>query len=138
MKRSSGAILIDVMVAAFVISIGLVPLAGLFIQVGRSGQWMNSQEQAVLIAGERMEQLHGQGSVNWSSSALAGEAASDFVEMSGIRFDRAVRIVFRTDLDPAGHLMEAEVCITWSERGQTRKVTLMTYYAVDTGVANMQ
>ena len=59
-KNGRGTILIDVLVAAFVLSIGLVSLAGLFTQISRSGKWLNSQEQAVLLAQERMEQLHGQ------------------------------------------------------------------------------
>ena len=136
-KRCRGAILIDVLVAAFVLSIGLVSLAGLFTQISRSGKWLNSQEQAVLLAQERMEQLHGQGSTDWTSARLIAGNASDSVEKSGVRFARTSRVDFRRDLDSAGHLMEAEVCVSWTEKGQNCSVVLLTYFAVDTGIENL-
>ena len=138
MKKRSGAILLDVLLATFILSIGLVPLAGLFIQVSQSGQRMNGQEQAILLAQERMELLHGMGSKGWNSATLAGGAAPDFVEKSGIHFDRNTKVSLRTDLDPSGHLMEAEVCVTWNEKGQSCHITLLTYFAVDTGIENME
>ena len=136
-KRSRGAILIDVLVAAFVLAVGLAPLAGLFTQISREGQWQDNREQAVLLAQERMEQMHGQGSVDWAAERLAAENTSDFVEKSGVRFARSSRVDFRRDLDAAGHLMEAEVCVSWSEKGQNCSVVLLTYFAVDTGIENL-
>ena len=53
-RQSRGAILIDVLVAAFVLAAGLAPLAGLFTQISREGQWQNNREQAVLLAQEKL------------------------------------------------------------------------------------
>lgn len=138
LKRQTGAILADVLCAAFILGVGLVSLAAWFVQAGRTGQCLNHEEQAILLAQDRMEQLHGLGSVDWKSATLHGLAVPDSVEKAGMRFDRSANVVQRKDLDPSGHLLEAEVSVSWDENGKLRRMSLLTYFAVETAIENLQ
>ena len=135
--RRRGAILMDVLVAVYILSVGLFSLAGVFIQISRAGQQVNCQEIAVLLAQEKLELLHGQGSVDWQAATLLGMAGVEIVERGGLRFERSTRIGLRSDLDSTGHLLEAEVRVAWTENGRNGLLVLLTYFAVGTALEKL-
>ncbi len=127
-----GAILADVMIASFLLSIGLLAVVGVFIQATQAGERMNRQEHAACFAADGMERLRHWGSQEWTAENLADAADSASVEMDGVRFERTTTLRMRPDLDPTGHLLEAEVRVRWVEKNQPRQTVLVTYFAVDT------
>jgi Tfp pilus assembly protein PilV len=139
MRRGfKGAILMDVLVAAFILSVGLVAVAGLFIQTSRAGHVMNHEEAAVFLAQDAMERLRNRGSAGWTVAALSGAAVTDAVEHGGMHFDRTTLLQIRPDLDSSAHLVEAVVTVDWQEKNQPRRTVLMTYFAVNTELENLR
>ena len=136
--RQRGAFVMDVMIAVCILSIGFLAVVGLFIRVSQSGQDLDRLEQASYLAEDGMERLRHQGSEEWTSEALLAEAGSEPVDKNGVHFVRSITLRMRPDLDPAGHLMEAEVRVGWNEKAGARSIVLMTYYAVDTELENLR
>ena len=136
--RNRGVILADVLAAAFILSIGLLAVAGLFIQVGQAGQVLSRQEQAACFAADGMERLRHAGSEEWTRANLADAAEPEWLEKDGVQFERTVALHERPDLDSTGHLLEAEVRVSWMEKTGTRQVALVTYFAVDTGLEDLR
>lgn len=126
-----GAILLDVLVATYILCIGLVPLAGLFIQLSGAQTQAGHQELAALLAQEKLEQLHA------ANDSLAGMNGTEVIEREGLRFQRSARTQTRTDLDATGHLTEAEVRVEWLEHGQRRSLALVTYFTVGLAVGKL-
>jgi hypothetical protein len=133
-----GAILADVVAAAFILSIGLLAAAGLFIQIGQAGQVLGRQEQAACFAADGMERLRHAGSEEWSPAKLAGAARPEWLEKDGVQFERTVTLHERGDLDSTGHLLEAEVRVSWVEKNGMRHIAMVTYFAVDTGLDDLR
>jgi hypothetical protein len=79
-----------------------------------------------------MERLRHWGTEEWTLENLSDAAETDWMERDGVRFERAIVLHLRPDLDPAGHLLEAEVRVNWLEKDQPRRMVLLTYFAVDT------
>lgn len=134
MKRVGhrGVILVDVMIAFFVLSVGLLAVIGLFIQAGQAGGRLSRQESAACFAADGMERLRHWGSQEWTAENLADAAEPASLEKDGIRYERTTELRMRPDLDPAGHLLEAEVHVSWEEKNQLCQCILVTYFAVDT------
>ena len=128
----SGVILVDVLFSVYILSMGLVPLAGLFTQISRSGTHAGHQEMAVNLAQDKLEMMHSRGSVGWQAGTLMAMAGTEIVACGGQEFVRTTRVALRSDLDSAGHLLEAEVSVSWAERGQECRTLLVTYFAVGT------
>lgn len=135
---NSGAILVDVLTASFILSIGLLAVLGLFIQVGQSGQVLNRQEHAACFAGDGMERLRHWGSQEWTTDNLAAAADSERMEKDGVLYERTIVLRMRPDLDSTGHLLEAEVRVSWLEKNQPRQMALVTYFAVDTELEGLR
>ena len=54
-RNRRGALLADVVVAIFILSVGLLAVVGLFIQVAQAGKTLARQEQAACLALQAME-----------------------------------------------------------------------------------
>ncbi len=133
-----GAILFDVLVGVFVLSVGLLAVVGLFIQTSQAGKLLNRHEQAACLAQEAMERLRNFGSEDWSADSLITFVGSDSFTVEGVVFERTTRFRPRPDLDAAGHLAEMEVQVRWLENGQPLVYSLLTYFAVDTDLENLR
>lgn len=127
-----GVILADVMIAFFILSVGLIAVIGLFIQAGQAGGMLSRQEHAACFAADGMERLRHWGSQEWTAENLADAAETVSLEKEGIRYERITELRPRPDLDPTGHLLEAAVRVSWEEKNQLRQCVLLTYFAVDT------
>ena len=136
--RVRGAILADVLIAVFILSVGLVAVVGLFIQVGQSGKLLSRQEQAACYAAEGMERLRHWGTAEWTAQNLADAADSASMQKDGVQFDRTIVLRPRPDLDPLGHLLEAEVRVVWAEPSRPGQLVLLTYFAVDTPLEGLR
>ena len=136
--RRRGAILFDVLVGVFVLSVGILAVVGLFIQAGQAGKLLNQQEQAACLAQETMERVSNIGSEDWSADSLATLVGNETISVDGVVFERTIHFLPRPDLDTAGHLAEMEVQVLWQENGQPKRYCLLTYFAVDTGLENLR
>lgn len=133
-----GAILSDVLIAVFILSVGLLALVGLFIQVGQAGTLLNRHEQAACLAQQAMERLGNLDGEDWTAEDLATAVGREQLPDDGTGFTRTASFQLRPDLDPAGHLAEVAVQVHWQEAGQNRVYSLVTYFAVDTGLENLR
>lgn len=133
-----GAILLDVVTAVFILSVGLLAVAGLFIQTGWAGIAMNHEETAVILAQDAMERLRNQDGAEWTVASLSDAAVTDVVTRGGISFARKTVFQPRPDLDSNGKLIEAVVTVAWTERAQPRKTVLITYFAVNLDLENLR
>ena len=66
------------------------------------------------------------------------EAGSESVEKNGVRFIRTILLRTRPDLDPSGHLVEADVQVSWTANNDSSSIVLVTYFAVDTELENLR
>ena len=126
-----GAFLVDVVVACAILSVGLLALAGFFLTAVRSGRELDHCEQASYLAEDRLEQLRNEG------DAEPG-VGSETIWRGGVEYSRVTALKNRPDLDADGHLLEAEVRVSWRERLTPRTVALVTYFAVDTGLDELR
>lgn len=122
--RCRGAFLVDVVVACAILSVGLLALAGFFIHAVRSGRELDHLEQASYLAEDRLEQLRNAG-------GLEPAAGAETIWRGGVEYSRVTALRNRPDLDADGHLLEAEVRVSWRERLTPRTMALVTYFAVD-------
>lgn len=137
-RWNQGALLVDVLIASFILSVGLMAVAGLFIQVSQTGKSLSRQEAAAYFAQDGMERLRHFGSEEWTAENLADAADTEWLEKDGVRFERAIILHTRPELDPKGNLMEAEVRVSWRENTQLRQMVLLTYFVVDTSMEGLR
>ena len=140
MKRDGtrGALLVEILAASFILSVGLLAVIGVYIQVGRAERALGHQEQAACFAGDGMEQLRNWGSMEWSAENLADAADPAWMEKDGVQYERQTTLRPRPDLDSMGQLVEAEVRVKWSEKSQICQVVLVTYFAVNDKLKGMR
>lgn len=140
MRRSGGrgAILSGVLIAVLILSVGILTWVGLFLQVDRAGHFLKHQEQAAVLALDGMERLRHLGSDGWTTENIEAAAGSEQLSRGEVQYERVTLVRSRSDLDPAGCLLEAEVRVRWQERSQNQTVALVTYFAVDTPLVNLR
>ncbi len=136
--NGKGLILSEVLVATFILSVGLLAWVGLFIQAGQAGNALKHQEQAAGLAMAGMECLRNLGTEEWTAENLRTAVGAEKLQLNDTQFDRFTLLRTRPDLDSAGQLLEAEVRIQWSEMGRRQTYSLLTYFAVDTELANLR
>ena len=136
--RDRGMILADVLVAAFILAVGLSAFAGLFVQQFRLSQALGHREQAVCFAAAGLEELRNWGAAEWTTANLEDAADPAELEMEGVQYRRTVTLRPRPDLDPAGKLLEAEVRVEWTDPPGPGQVALVTYFAVDTDIEGLR
>lgn len=137
-QHRRGAILSDVVIAVFILSVGLLAVVGLFIQVAQAGKTLARQEQAACLAQEAMEQWRNLAAEDSSAESLATLAGSEQISKDGLIFERITAYALRTDLDSRGHLAEMTVRVDWSEGGRQQSFALVSYFVVDTSLENLR
>ena len=133
-----GAILSDVVIAVFILSVGLLAVVGLFILVAQAGKTLARQEQAACLAQEAMQQWRNLAAEDSSAESLATLAGSEQISKDGLIFERVTAYALRTDLDSRGHLAEMTVRVDWSEGGRQQSYALASYFVVDTSLENLR
>ncbi len=133
-----GALLLDVVIAVFVLSVGLFAVAGLFIQVAQAGKTLARQEQAACLAQAAMEQWRNLAAEDSSAESLATLTGSEQITQAGVVFERVTSYALRTDLDSRGHLAELTVQVGWREGGRQQSYALVSYFVVDTPLENLR
>ena len=136
--RRRGAFLVDVVVACAILSVGLLALAGFFLNAVRAGRELDRLEQASYLAEDRLEQLRHDCGEQWAAADFWAEAGAETIWRGGVEYSRVTALRARPDLDGDGHLLEAEVRVSWRERLTPRSVALVTYFAVDTGLDDLR
>ena len=137
-QNRRGALLVDVLIAVFVLGVGLSALLGLFIQACRSGNALSRQEQAACLALAAMEQWRNLAIEDGSAESLASVAGREQLSQDGVSFERVTAYCLRTDLDPSGHLAEVAVRVIWTEGGQQQGYQLLTYFVVDAPLEHLR
>ena len=133
-----GAILSDVVIAVFVLRVGLLAVVGLFIQVAQAGKTLARQEQAACLAQEAMEQWRNLAAEDSAAESLATLTGSEQIVKGDIVFERSPAFCLRTDLDSRGHLAEMTVRVAWNEGGRQQSFALISYFVVDTSLENLR
>ena len=133
-----GAILSDVVIAVFILSVGLLAVVGLFIQVAQAGKTLARQEQAACLAQEAMEQWRNLAAEDSAAESLATLTGSEQIVKGDIVFERSTAFCLRTDLDSRGHLAEMTVRVAWNEGGRQQSFALISYFVVDTSLENLR
>lgn len=110
MRERKAFTLIEVLVAAAVLSIALVWLSSSMVRSMRQKSRLNQRLEAVYVASSKMEE--------GLAGAPPGEGASS--AYPGISWKRTMR-----DYGMDG-VLEIEVTVTWSERGEPAEYTLKT------------
>ena len=137
-RNRRGALLVDVLIAVFIISVGLLAVLGLFIQVCRNGNELSRHEQAACLALDAMEQWRNLAIEDDSAESLSSVAGSEQLSRDGVIFERVTTYCLRNDLDPQGHLAEVAVLVIWTEGGWQQRYQLLTYFVVDTPLEHLR
>lgn len=133
-----GAILADVVIAAFVLSVGLLAVVVLFMQVAQAGKVLARHEQAACMALEELEQYRNLAAEEGSAECLSSLVGHKQITKGGVVFERVTSYSLRTDLDSRGHLAELSVRVDWQEGNNLLHYSLVTYFVVDTELENLR
>src|SRR4030095_3401936 len=118
-----GFTLIEVLVAVFILTIGLLGTAGLTTGIIRGNHYSKNITSATAAAQSQLESVKSSGYVK----AVAANFPTDTVSMGGMTFNRATTI---TSDSPAANMKTISVVVTWTESNNTtRSVTLQTILA---------
>ena len=130
-RNMRGTILLDVTVAVFIVSVGLLSLLGLFVQCTQAGNAIKGKEQAALLAAEKMEMLRNREAGTATAEWLTSLAGTERLVRSGGEYERTLNLSPRTDLAADGCLWEVEICMVWQKKGGTERYGLVTYLVLD-------
>lgn len=133
-----GTILLDVTVAAFIVSVGLLAILGLFVQNAKVGNGMRQREKAAVLAMEKLELLRGAGAGKVTDEWLLAAAGSESICADRIDYERILTVRPRTDLDSDGQIWEVKIEIRWQDQGQAVHYGLMTYLVLDGDWGNLR
>lgn len=115
--------MIEVLVAVFILTIGLLGTAGLTTGIIRGNHYSKNITSATAAAQSQLESVKSSGYAN----AVAANFPTETVSMGGMTFNRATTI---TSDSPAANMKTIAVVVTWTESNNTtRSVTLQTILA---------
>ena len=118
-----GFTLLEVLVAIFILTIGLLGTAGLTTGIIRGNHYSKNITSATAAAQSQLESVKSSGYAN----AVAANFPTDTVSMGGMTFNRVTTI---TSGSPAANMKTISVAVTWTESNNTtRSVTLQTILA---------
>src|SRR5262245_39891577 len=118
-----GFTLLEVLVAIFILTIGLLGTAGLTTGIIRGNHFSKNITSATAAAQAQIESVKSGGYLY----ALAANFPTDSITMGGMTFTRTTTI---TANSPAANMKTVSVTATWTETNNTsRSVTLQTILA---------
>jgi len=119
---NAGFSFIDVMVALFVLTIGVLALADLQIASSKGNSSIKSTGNASNIAEKKLEEIKGMVYAN-----VAAEAPTEVLDPSGATFTREVQV---TANSPIANTKTVTVIVTWTDKNGAHKVSLATILAL--------
>jgi len=120
-----GFTLIEVLVTALVLTIGLLGTLGLATGIIRGNFFSKNITSATAIAQGQLEAVQNRGYVNATTTNFPTAAAT--VSMGGVDFSRTTTI---TDDSPSTNMKTISVTVTWTETNNAaRSVSLQTILA---------
>jgi Tfp pilus assembly protein PilV len=123
LRAESGSIYLEALIAIAVLSLALLPLIGAFIITPAAHRQAGQQMAALNLARGRLESLH----------ALSGDSWDDLDEETTIEAvdgqEYTVHLVVEPERPDQEGLRHVRVVVTWTGRGQERRVSLATAVA---------
>ena len=133
LAATSGFTLMEVLVALFVLALGLLGLASLQLSAGRSSMKSAQTTRAVLVAQARMETLKSAPFALLDESSAADTACQQSVQIkngsgTAVNFYQVDCTFVRTDIDSDGEddLSEMTVAVTYNSEPQPVTVRLIS------------
>jgi type IV pilus assembly protein PilV len=139
MKRQPGFSLVEVLIALIILSVGMLGIAGLYVQSMQAGRTSMFRHQAVMLAGDVADRIRANPR---AGIAYAGAGADNNCVAGGIDCDdlqMAAHDIFTWDLEALAALPNGDVAvlfddtvspplytitISWNEPGQTPSFTI--------------
>jgi type IV pilus assembly protein PilV len=120
-----GFTLIEVLVTALILTIGLLGTLGLATGIIRGNFFSKNLTSATAIAQTQLEAVQNRGYVNATTSNFPAAAAT--VSMGNVSFSRTTTI---TDNSPSSNMKTISVTVAWNETNNAaRSVSLQTILA---------
>ena len=120
-----GFTLIEVLVTALILTIGLLGTAGLTTGIIRGNFFSKNITSGTMIAQTQLEAVQNRGYTNATTANFPATAAT--VSMGDVNFSRSTTI---TDNSPASNMKTVSVTVTWNEANNAaRSVSLQTILA---------
>ena len=114
--RRSGFTLVELLVAVFIFSVGIVGVLALFTGAARAGRRAQEETEAALVASSVASELR--------SEVEAGRKIVAAVDHP--HFPRYKYSVSSTQLDKAGREFYVEITVTWMRAGKLREEKFST------------
>jgi type IV pilus assembly protein PilV len=123
--ETRGFTLIEVLVTALILTIGLLGTLGLATGIIRGNFFSKNITSATAIAQTQLEAVQNRGYVNATTTNFPAEAAT--VSMGSVSFSRTTTI---TNNSPSSNMKTVSVTVTWNETNNAaRSVSLQTILA---------
>jgi type IV pilus assembly protein PilV len=123
--ETRGFTLIEVLVTALILTIGLLGTLGLATGIIRGNFFSKNITSATAIAQTQLEAVQNKGYVNATTTNFPAAAAT--VSMGSVNFSRTTTI---TDNSPSSNMKTISVTVTWNETNNAaRSVSLQTILA---------
>lgn len=120
-----GFTLVEVLVTALILTVGLLGTLGLATGIIRGNFFSKNLTSATAIAQGQLEAVQNRGYVNATTTNFPAAAAT--VSMGGVNFSRTTTI---TDDSPSTNMKTISVTVTWNETNNAaRSVSLQTILA---------
>jgi len=116
--RRSGFTLVELLVAVFIFSVGIVGVLALFTGAARAGRRAQEETEAALVASSVASELR--------SEVEAGRKIVAAVDHPHADFPRYKYSVSSTQLDKAGREFYVEITVTWMRAGKLREEKFST------------
>ncbi len=125
LSRTRGFTLIEVLVTALLLTLGLLGTLGLTTGVIRGNFFSKNLTSATVIAESQLEVVQNKGYVNATTTNFPAAAVT--LSMGNVNFARTTTI---TDDSPSANMKTISVTVTWTEANNAaRSVSLQTILA---------
>jgi type IV pilus assembly protein PilV len=125
LSRTRGFTLIEVLVTALLLTLGLLGTLGLTTGVIRGNFFSKNLTSATVIAESQLEVVQNKGHVNATTTNFPAAAVT--LSMGNVNFARTTTI---TDDSPSANMKTISVTVTWTEANNAaRSVSLQTILA---------
>jgi type IV pilus assembly protein PilV len=125
LSRTRGFTLIEVLVTALLLTLGLLGTLGLTTGVIRGNFFSKNLTSATVIAESQLEVVQNKGYVNATTTNFPAAAVT--LSMGNVNFARTTTI---TDDSPSANMKTISVTVTWNEANNAaRSVSLQTILA---------
>ena len=127
LKTDKGFILVEVMLAIFIISVALLPISGMFIQAMQADVMANHYTEASSLAQKQLELLKTHSPEYWSDLTLPATLTwHDQTQLPSSRYTLTTNACLSaTD----NHVVEVTVMASWQERSTQCYVRFVTLYS---------